>query len=56
MEIQDCVEAEIIIAETPQTGERVNCGTVGGVTMSGEDSKQKVLTVVQPRAKPSAAS
>lgn len=30
-------EPGIIIAQTPQGGERVDCGTVIGVTMSGED-------------------
>jgi beta-lactam-binding protein with PASTA domain len=29
-------EPGIIIAQTPQGGERVNCGTVIGVTVSGE--------------------
>jgi len=29
-------EPGIIIAQTPQGGERVNCGTVVGVTVSGE--------------------
>ena len=31
------VEPGIIIAQTPQGGERVNCGTVIGVTISAED-------------------
>ena len=32
------VEPGIVIAQVPQGGERVDCGTVIGVTMSGEDS------------------
>ena len=31
------VELGTILAQTPQGGERVNCGTVMGVTVSGED-------------------
>lgn len=31
------VEPGIIIAQTPQSGERVDCGTVIGVIISGED-------------------
>jgi beta-lactam-binding protein with PASTA domain len=31
------LEPGIIIAQTPQSGERVDSGTVIGVTMSGED-------------------
>jgi len=31
------VEPGTIIAQTPQGGERVDCGTVIGVTMSSED-------------------
>jgi len=31
------LEPGTIIAQTPQGGERVDCGTVIGVTMSGED-------------------
>ena len=34
-------EPGIIIAQTPQGGERVDCGTVIGVTMSGHDPGQK---------------
>jgi len=34
-------EPGIIIAQTPQGGERVDCGTVIGVTMSGEDPWKK---------------
>jgi beta-lactam-binding protein with PASTA domain len=30
------LEPETIIAQTPQGGERVDCGSVIGVTMSGE--------------------
>src|SRR5215207_3184728 len=35
------LEPGIIIAQTPQAGERVDCGTVVGVTMSGEDPGMK---------------
>ena len=31
------IEAGTIIAQTPQGGERVDCGTVVGVVLSGED-------------------
>jgi beta-lactam-binding protein with PASTA domain len=34
----------IIFAQTPQGGERVNCGTVVGVTLSGEDPRKKKFT------------
>jgi beta-lactam-binding protein with PASTA domain len=34
------LEPGTIIAQTPQGGERVDCGTVIGVTMSGEDHKR----------------
>ena len=40
------VEPGIIIAQTPQGGERVDCGTVIGVTVSGEDPWRH-----EPRAK-----
>ena len=33
------LEPGIIIAQTPQGGERVDCGTVIGVTMSGEEAE-----------------
>lgn len=33
-------EPGIIIAQTPQGGERVDCGTVIGVTMSGDLHKE----------------
>jgi beta-lactam-binding protein with PASTA domain len=35
------LEPGIIIAQTPQGGERVDWGTVIGVTMSGEDLWKK---------------
>jgi len=31
----------LIIAQVPQAGERVDCGTVIGVTMTGEDPQEK---------------
>lgn len=34
------VEPGIIIAQTPQGGERVNCGTVIGVTLSAEGRRR----------------
>lgn len=34
-------EPGIIIAQTPQTGERVNCGAVVGVTVSGGEWRKK---------------
>jgi beta-lactam-binding protein with PASTA domain len=34
------LEPGTIIAQTPQGGERVDCGTVIGVTMSGDGKKQ----------------
>jgi len=34
-------EPGIIIAQTPQGGERVDCGTVIGVTLSAEDPEKK---------------
>jgi len=34
------LEPGTIIAQTPQGGERVDCGTVIGVTMSGEDPRK----------------
>lgn len=33
-----------IIAQTPQGGERVDCGTVIGVTMTSEDTDRKQLS------------
>ena len=36
------LEPGTIIAQTPQSGERVDCGTVVEVTMSGEDPKRTV--------------
>jgi len=36
------LEPGIIIAQTPQGGERVDCGTVIGVIMSGEDPNRTV--------------
>jgi beta-lactam-binding protein with PASTA domain len=36
------VEAELIVTKTPQGGERVDCGTVIGVTLSGEDLGTKL--------------
>ena len=38
------LETGTIIAQTPQTGERVDCGTVIGVTMSGEDPGKKLFS------------
>ena len=35
------LEPGIIIFQSPQGGERVDCGTVVGVTMSAEDARQK---------------
>jgi beta-lactam-binding protein with PASTA domain len=35
------IEPGIIVAQTPQGGERVDCGTVIGVTMSGDDFGKK---------------
>jgi beta-lactam-binding protein with PASTA domain len=35
------LEPGTIVAQTPQGGERVNCGTMIGVTMSGEDPGKK---------------
>jgi beta-lactam-binding protein with PASTA domain len=35
------LEPGTIIAQTPQSGERVDCGTVIGVTISGEDPGKK---------------
>jgi beta-lactam-binding protein with PASTA domain len=35
------VEPGTIIAQTPQGGDRVDCGTVIGVTMSGQDPGKK---------------
>ena len=35
------LEPGIIIAPTPQAGERVDCGTVIGLTMSGEEPGKK---------------
>lgn len=34
------LEPGTVIAQTPQAGERVDCGTVIGVTMSGADLKR----------------
>ena len=38
------VEAGTIIAQTPQGGERVDCGTVIGVTISAEAPGQKQIS------------
>jgi beta-lactam-binding protein with PASTA domain len=38
------LEPGTIIAQTPQGGERVDCGTVIGVTMSGEDPGKKQVS------------
>ena len=38
------LEPGTIIAQTPQGGERVDCGTVIGVTMSGEDPWKKQIS------------
>ena len=38
------LEPGTIIAQTPQGGERVDCGTVVGVTLSGEDQGKKQVT------------
>ena len=35
------LEPALIVTQTPRAGERVDCGTVIGVTISGEDSWQK---------------
>lgn len=35
------LEPGVIIAQMPQGGERVDCGTVIGVTLSGEDPSNK---------------
>jgi len=35
------LEPGTIIARTPLGGERVDCGTVVGVTISGEDPRKK---------------
>jgi beta-lactam-binding protein with PASTA domain len=35
------LEPGIIITQTPQAGERVDCGTVIGVTVSREDADKK---------------
>jgi beta-lactam-binding protein with PASTA domain len=35
------LEPGTIVAQTPQGGERVNCSTMIGVTMSGEDPGKK---------------
>lgn len=35
------IEPRTIIAQTPQAGERVDCGTVIGVTMTGEEPGKK---------------
>jgi beta-lactam-binding protein with PASTA domain len=35
------LEPGTIVAQTPQGGEHVDCGTVVGVTMSAEDSLTK---------------
>jgi beta-lactam-binding protein with PASTA domain len=34
-------EPGLIIDQTPQGGERVDCGTVIGITMSAEESEKK---------------
>jgi beta-lactam-binding protein with PASTA domain len=39
-------EPGIIIAQTPQGGERVDCGTVIGVTLSAEDPWKKPASVI----------
>lgn len=46
------LEPGIIIVQTPQPGERVDCGTVIGVTLSGEDAanKQRSLELCQHSA------
>jgi len=38
------LEPGTIIAQTPQSGERVDCGTVIGVTMTSEDTDRKQLS------------
>ena len=38
------LEPGTIIAQTPQGGERVDCGTVIGVTMSGEGFRMKQVS------------
>jgi beta-lactam-binding protein with PASTA domain len=38
------LEPGIVIAQTPQAGERVNCGTVIGVSVSAEDPGKKQLS------------
>ena len=38
------VEPGVIIAQTPQDGERVDCGTVIGVTLSGAVPERKQLS------------
>ena len=40
------LEPGIIIAQTPQGGERVDCGTVIGVTLSAEDPWKKPASVI----------
>ena len=35
------LEPGIVVAQTPQGGERVDCGTVIGVTISGEEPMKK---------------
>lgn len=42
-------EPGIIIAQTSQGGERVDCGTVIGVTVSGEDSGRKQFSPLRSR-------
>ena len=38
------LEPGTIIAQTPRDGERVDCGTVIGITMSGEDPGKKQVS------------
>jgi beta-lactam-binding protein with PASTA domain len=38
------LEPGTIIAQTPQADERVDCGTLIGVTMSGEDPGKKQVS------------
>jgi beta-lactam-binding protein with PASTA domain len=41
------LEPGTIIAQTPPAGERVDCGTVVGVTMSGEDPRRGSLLPIR---------
>ena len=38
------LEPGIIVTQTPQAGDRIDCGTVIGVTISGEDLGRKQLS------------